>query len=153
LFGFQVNATHWSVSQLVKLVNVPDLHHERLCLKAVTWGRLIEDAKVVHPGLTIPPDIDAMVTSLGLPALGLLTSRKTPAAPFVNFQAFCASKLSVILGSSFKTQKLGDFVQSATPGRPLGNDLGRLGVAFNDPHHFFVAEFAHEVTDVLPPEP
>jgi len=145
LFGFQVNATRWSFSQVVKLVNVPDVNHERLCLKAIVWARLIEDAKVVHPGLTIPADIDTMVTSLGLPQLGLLTSRKTPTAPLQNFQAFCTSKLPIILPATFKTQKLGDFV--------LAHDLARLGVVFNDPHHFFVAEFAHEVTDALPPEP
>jgi hypothetical protein len=142
VFGFRVTEDDWSLSQVV---NVPKFPNGDICLKAVGWSRLIEDARVVNPGLKIPADLDQMVTDLALPRLGLLTSRKNPPAPFENFQDFCTAKwTSVIKPPSFKTQKLGDFV--------LAKDLA--GVApFNGMHHFFLAEFAHEVTDVLPPEP
>ncbi len=86
-----------------------------------------------------------MVADLGLPKLGLLTSRRTPAAPFQNFAAFCTSKLPVILARTFDTNKLGAFV--------LSKNLTRVNPPFNGAHHLHVAEFAHEVTDALPPEP
>jgi hypothetical protein len=142
LFGFKVRAQNWSMKQVIDLKNFP---HGETCLNAVVWSRLIEDAKVVRPSIIIPANLDKMVTDLRLPALGLLTSRKNPSAPFVNFKDFCKTRWeSVIKHESFKTQELGDFVKA--------QDLGRVA-PYNDQHHFFVAEFVHEVTDAPPPQP
>ena len=142
LFGFQVIAKDWHIRQTVAVTNFA---HGALCLNAVVWARMIEDARVVQPTVVIPPDINKMVTDLGLPALGLLTSRRSPTAPFQNFEAFCKSKTPLILSRAFDTNKLGAFV--------LSSNLTRVSPPFNGAHHLHVAEFAHEVTDALPPQP
>lgn len=168
LFGYRVNGgrippittpPNWTISasQTVDLTGftIPNLPNAKTCLQAVIYCRLIEDAQEVNRlaviagnavPLVIPSDIQNMVASVSLPPLGSLTSRSSPSPPLVNFKTFYTTKSAEI--KKLNIQKLFSFVNS--------KDLARLGKPFPDgiyQHHLFVAEFAHEVTDILPPQP
>jgi hypothetical protein len=123
-------------------------------VRAVGYARLVIDAPKTHPGLSIPPNIVAMANSLALPPLGTFTSRSTGGG-LLNFQEYCLSRKSTIeqlLGAEARSQQVSDLYLFIT-----ANDLARVANTSVLPgiwqHHLFVAEFAHEVTDVLPPRP
>ncbi len=153
LFGFWVTVwpvSNWSTprSQTIDLISDTDV---KKGVRAVAYGRLVEDARILRPTLNIPPDIDQLVKQLALPSLGSFTTR----AGTWNFKDYCRAKrkeIEAAVGPEVEMKsnsKLYKFIDS--------NDLARVGHTGISPgiwhHHLFVAEFAHEVTDSSPPSP
>jgi hypothetical protein len=159
MFGFYVGVPTWSIPPN-QTVNLTNTRETRAALRVVEYCRLIEDAKVVNPGVTIPPDIDAIITSLHLPPLGSFTSRSSPTAPLVDFRDWAKTNNATIKATGIedetvqgKLSKLYKFVDK--------NDLAHLyqvptskrfpPVIYG--HHLVVSEFVHEVTDAAAPQP
>ena len=114
------------------------------CMRAIGYSRLINDASITKPALTIPSSITGQL--LTLPPRGNFTTQPSPSAPLVNINDFCRINRSairaIISNENHPTTGLKTFLDT--------NDLGRLGSAYPAgiySHHFFVTELAHEVTD------
>jgi hypothetical protein len=127
--------------------SVPGAVHRDLdpgCMRAIGYTKLIRNAIVTHPYLTIPSTISRQL--LPIPDRGYLTT--TPASALrgsqVNLGAFCHTNraaISGILRQESGPDGLHAFVET--------HDLLRAAHGVSPSiysHHVFVAEIAHEIT-------
>lgn len=115
-----------------------------LAMRAIGYSRIIQDAMVTMPSLTIPAAIRSQL--LTLPPRGRFTSRSPAPRGMTNINDFshtnASSIRSIVRGEAHRTTGLKTFIDD--------NNLIRLGTVFSAgiySHHLFVAELAHEVTD------
>jgi hypothetical protein len=164
IFGYRVNVplptkpplppvkSPWAAapSQTVNLAGV-----QRGVL-AVAYSRLIQDALAIGKKPRIPPPGLALADITGrlltLPPIPGFSSRSAP----TDFRAFCKANIGAIANclrdENAKVPPLNTFVND----NDLTGFVAQLGIRFGPgiwQHHLFVAEFAHEVTDVLDPKP
>ena len=113
------------------------------CMRAIGYSRLIQDAMVTRPSLSIPSSIRSQL--LTLPNRGCFTTATALSGCQVNINAFCRDnhgRINTILRQESSPLGLKCFIDS--------NDLVRFGTIFSAgvySHHFFEAEIAHELTD------
>ena len=115
-----------------------------LCMRAIGYSRLIQDAMVTRPSLPIPGSIRSQL--LTLPARGCFTTGRASSGCQVNIIDFCNRNRGAINTTTRQEDNpslgLKRFIDD--------NDLVRFGQIFDAgiySHHFFVAEIAHEIID------
>jgi hypothetical protein len=142
------DGTPRGVRTLVYRVNVrkkvPRAVHHDLdpgCMRAIGYTRLIRNAMITRPYLTIPPAIRSQL--LTLPDRGCFVTSPTPTGCQVNLGAYCRANpglIGAILRQESGPDGLRTFVDT--------HDLLRAGHPIHPAiysHHLFVAEVAHEM--------
>jgi outer membrane protein OmpA-like peptidoglycan-associated protein len=133
---------HYGVN-LPNLSGATNIRLDPLCMRAIGYTRLIQDATVTKSSLAIPPAISSQL--LPLPARGMFTTSATPGAGRVPFQRFCdlyPRKIRTSIKQELDPRVgLLSFIER--------NDLTRFCSGFIPgiySHHLFVAEMAHELS-------
>jgi hypothetical protein len=144
------SVTHYRVMNSLPLAGANVINLEKSCMRAIGYTRLIQDAMVTRPTLSVPAPITGQL--LPLPARGSFTTSATSRAGQPNIRLDCKrmqtcfcrdrqSRIDAIIRNELDRRRgLHGFVE--------GNDLTRFAQSFVPgiySHHLFVAEIAHEL--------